>query len=61
MKYFQTLIEIVKHPQHYRNFATLPGQFDAAEELLNDYWDDLKAPVKKAVTRILVTSGKYSA
>lgn len=60
MKYVAILIEIVKHPQHYRHFVGLPLQCEAAEELLN-YWDELKTPVKKAVTRVLVKSGKYTA
>lgn len=61
MTYVETLIEIVKHPAQYRNFVGLPLQFDAAEELKNDYWEALKTPVKKAIVRILVKSGKYTA
>lgn len=60
MKYVETLIQIVKHPKHYSNFAGLPGQFDAAEELKNDWWDDLATPIKRAVSKVLVNSGKYT-
>lgn len=37
----KTLVQIVLHPAHYRHFANLPMAFDAAEELVNDYWDYL--------------------
>lgn len=61
MKYVETLIEIVKHPKHYSHFMGLPGQFDAALELHTDWWDNLNAAAKKAVSRVLVSSGKYIA
>lgn len=61
MKYTEILIDIVKRPAHYRNVVGLPLQFDAAEELRNDWWEDLKTPVKKAVAKILIKSGKYTA
>lgn len=57
--YFKTLTEIVMHPQHYRHFTNLPMAFDAAEELLNDYWEELPLRVKRRVSRILIGSGKY--
>lgn len=61
MKYKDTLIEIVKHPQHYRNFIGLPFQFDAAEELMTDYWDEISTPIRRLLVKILVKSGKYIA
>ena len=54
------LIEIVLHPQRYRNVANLPLRFDAAEQLVNNHWDELKAPVRKAIAKILLRSNRYT-
>lgn len=53
-----TLIQIVLHPARFRN-CMLPGQFDAAELLVNNHWEQLSYDVKKAVCRILINSGQY--
>jgi hypothetical protein len=55
------LIEIVLHPAKYRHIANLPMQFDAAEQLVNSHWEELKTPIKKAIARILIHSGRYTA
>lgn len=57
--YSNTLIQIIFHPEQYRNFIGLPLKFDAAEELLIDYWEVLNKRQKSKVTDILVKSGKY--
>lgn len=57
--YSKTLVQIIYKPTHYRHFANLPGAFDSAEELLNDYWDYLSHKEQKAVATILIDSGRY--
>lgn len=58
--FMNQLLEIVLHPQKYRHIANLPLRFDAAEQLL-EYWYILSPSHKRAVSRILISSGKYTA
>jgi hypothetical protein len=53
------LIEIVLHPAKYRNVVGLPMRFDAAEQLVNSHWNELKTPVKRVIAKLLIHSGKY--
>lgn len=57
--YSKVLVQIVLKPAHYRHFFNIPGAFDAAQELVNDYWDYLSHKEKKAVARLLINSGQY--
>ncbi len=54
------LIEIVLHPAKYRHIVGLPLRFDAAAELLNSHWEELSIPVKRAIVKILIGSGRYN-
>jgi hypothetical protein len=57
----ETIIDKVLHPRKYDNFADVPGQFACAEFLLEEYWYILSPKYKRAVSAVLVRSGKYVA
>lgn len=53
------LKDIVTKPMKYWHVVNVPGQYEAAEYLYNNHWDELTAKQAKAVEKILVRSGKY--
>lgn len=54
------LIAIVMNSRQYRHVIGLPMAFDAAEQLLEEYWYILSPVHKRAVSKILLKSGKYT-
>jgi hypothetical protein len=53
------LIDIVMHPKKYTHVIGVPGQFDAAEYLLNNHWEELTEKQASRVEDVLVRSGRY--
>lgn len=53
------LSDKVMNPAKYYWVIGMPGQFDAAEKLYNDHWDELPANVANKVETVLQRSGKY--
>lgn len=54
----EQLINIVMNPAKYRHVLGLPMRCDAAEQLL-EYWYILSPKHKRAVRKVLVSSGRY--
>lgn len=53
------LINKVNNPRKYDWFVNVPGEFDCAEYLLNNCYDQLNAKTRRNVDKILLRSGKY--
>lgn len=54
------LINKVNNPRKYDHFIDMPGEFDAAEQLIS-HWDELNVTTKRKIVHILVRSGLYVA
>jgi hypothetical protein len=57
--YTTLLINKLTNPQMYHHVMYLPGAFDCAEYLMENYWDQLPRKVQCIAESILVNSGKY--
>lgn len=53
------LIDIVMHPRKYKHIANMPGRYDAAFQLYNEFINELTDRVYKKCVDILMKSGCY--
>jgi hypothetical protein len=56
-----TLVDKVMHPRKYDCFINVPGQFAAAEYLMQNHWADIGVKAKERIIDVLVHSGQYLA
>lgn len=59
MNQIQLLSDIVLHPKKYTHVVNVPGQFDAAEALYKNFYDEISCKVLDKIRGILLRSGKY--
>jgi hypothetical protein len=58
-QHLKILTDIVLNPAKYYWVANTPGQFDAAEYLCQNHYQELSKKVADKVDQILLRSGKY--